>query len=775
MHLGEIQSKGQQVVGPGSIHPNGNRYELINDAPIQKISKADLLKIFDGLVLTGINDPAEEPRRSAERRRSAGGSSLGDLIPIDAVAWPKAIKERAGSEVIGTHPLHGSKNGKNFSINTAKNCWHCFHGGHNSGGGPLEWIAVEAGLISCQDAKPGCLDDKETFKKVLQIARDRGFDIPAPNHTKELWDVSEAEAEALYNAVRDDLKPGMSQEELDNFKLPDGPKFSINLPPDHFITRFIGYGTAISDAYRVYWFMAAFFILGVVADKKLMFKTSMATFYLNVWIYLLGDSSLARKTTAVQKAFDMLKAVLGARFANACVPNTFSPEAFTEHMSNYQHAPWIRDEAAGVLSIMQKDYMRGFKDDLMQLFDCHPITRMLRTKKSGEKSRFNVDDPYLNLFFASTGAALGYNLDLIDKETGFLARFLFAYPRDEKENYMPLDKGAAIHSELEEICISQLSAIAAKIDAIPSCIDMTHSPNARAYYNAWQETRDKEAAALKDGYSSQIFSRLNPTVMKLAMAFEMGSSDFDPTRPIREEYFIEACRLVDEYFMPTTRAVYDTIGTANKDNQIEKIALYLSRHGGHATRKELMRDVKIKSKEMTDYLLSMNECEMTETRNVYNPVTKRNTSVIFLKDHKVVKVGKVVKVERVEKVENYINDPDLPEENTLPTSSTFSTLPTLSTFHEERVECKDVEEVEDTPPASGPHPRKEDPDRERFKAGMKKRHCLQCGEHFSYDLGIHWQGGYICARCHREGPPAATIEPPIVDAQIKLSEVASAN
>lgn len=182
LHLGEIQSKGQQVVGANSIHPNGNRYELINDAPIATISKADLIKLFDGCILTGLDDPGEEPRKAEHRRRSTGGSSLGDLIPIDQVAWPKDIKERAGSEVIGTHPIHNSTGGKNFSINTSKNCWHCFR--HKTGGGPLEWIAVEAGLISCQDAKPGCLD-KETFKKVLQIARDRGFDIPAPEKKQE--------------------------------------------------------------------------------------------------------------------------------------------------------------------------------------------------------------------------------------------------------------------------------------------------------------------------------------------------------------------------------------------------------------------------------------------------------------------------------------------------------------------------------------------------------------------------------------------------------------
>jgi hypothetical protein len=49
LHLGEIQALGQQVVGPGSIHPNGNRYEVIHDAPIATITKDELLKILETL------------------------------------------------------------------------------------------------------------------------------------------------------------------------------------------------------------------------------------------------------------------------------------------------------------------------------------------------------------------------------------------------------------------------------------------------------------------------------------------------------------------------------------------------------------------------------------------------------------------------------------------------------------------------------------------------------------------------------------------------------
>jgi len=140
MHLGELQALGQQVVGPGSIHPNGNRYEVVRDLPIAEITEGDLLQILSPLGQVAITVKEEQARAA---------------IQIEAVAWPRDVKERAGAEVRGSHPLHGSTSGRNFAVNTSKNCWHCFR--HKSGGGPLEWIAVMKEIIRCEDARPGCL------------------------------------------------------------------------------------------------------------------------------------------------------------------------------------------------------------------------------------------------------------------------------------------------------------------------------------------------------------------------------------------------------------------------------------------------------------------------------------------------------------------------------------------------------------------------------------------------------------------------------------------
>jgi len=46
-HYGEFQHNGSMVVGPSSIHPNGNRYEVISDYPIQEIGMDKIQFIID--------------------------------------------------------------------------------------------------------------------------------------------------------------------------------------------------------------------------------------------------------------------------------------------------------------------------------------------------------------------------------------------------------------------------------------------------------------------------------------------------------------------------------------------------------------------------------------------------------------------------------------------------------------------------------------------------------------------------------------------------------
>lgn len=183
MHLGEIQWRGSQVVGPGSTHPNGKKYEVIDDLPIATITKAQLLDAISCCNFkenngATIHCAADEKRPKSSKSRRV--SSFGESISIQNIAMPDNPRSRSGKnglEIFGAHPLHGSGTRKNFHINIDKNIWYCHR--CRAGGGPLEWLAVKEGIIDCSDAGPGCLKGKK-YRQTINAARKLGYTIPEP-------------------------------------------------------------------------------------------------------------------------------------------------------------------------------------------------------------------------------------------------------------------------------------------------------------------------------------------------------------------------------------------------------------------------------------------------------------------------------------------------------------------------------------------------------------------------------------------------------------------
>ncbi|MDA1277738.1 MAG: bifunctional DNA primase/polymerase [Verrucomicrobia bacterium] len=158
IHLGEAQFLGQQLVGPGSIHPSGGIYRIEHDVPILEINKHDFEKAFEGYF-----KKRKALDRLAIRESHDYGESDLNKIPLTAIL---EIKGRwIGNEIHGVNPWHGAKTGTNFSINTEKNLWFCFRCG--VGGNVAKAIALNEGIISECSAELG----REDFLKVLNLAR----------------------------------------------------------------------------------------------------------------------------------------------------------------------------------------------------------------------------------------------------------------------------------------------------------------------------------------------------------------------------------------------------------------------------------------------------------------------------------------------------------------------------------------------------------------------------------------------------------------------------
>jgi hypothetical protein len=177
LHIGEAQAEGQQVVGPGSLHRSLNRYKVIKDLPINSIVEDDIIQALNGFKLSRAKKcPVKEMGHEVDMPGPADrdGLLLGSLIPIDSLARPRGQVAKCGDEIRGTHPLHPSESGTNFAINRRANVWHCWR--HETGGGPLEFLAMTMGLLDCADVRPGCL--KGIFGQVVDEARQMGYALP---------------------------------------------------------------------------------------------------------------------------------------------------------------------------------------------------------------------------------------------------------------------------------------------------------------------------------------------------------------------------------------------------------------------------------------------------------------------------------------------------------------------------------------------------------------------------------------------------------------------
>jgi hypothetical protein len=191
IHIGDLKAGskagicGGQAVGPGCRHPSGSIYQVIIDAPIAEVSRELLKSIisrFKSSKKVNTNyQRAEEQTTNAKRRKYEEKTSLDLLLVVDIMP-PKGEINRSGDELRGDHPVHGSTNGGNYVINTAKNVWSCKR--CESGGGAALAIAVKHGIISCSDAAVGVLRGN-LFKEVLKVAREYGYIKDEANHKEK--------------------------------------------------------------------------------------------------------------------------------------------------------------------------------------------------------------------------------------------------------------------------------------------------------------------------------------------------------------------------------------------------------------------------------------------------------------------------------------------------------------------------------------------------------------------------------------------------------------
>lgn len=156
-----MEKTGGQCIGPGSLHPNGNRYEIYDpDASIMSLRWSeieDITRIISPALADSIPEPGSRaPVQSRGKTISERyGLSVMDNLPRDA--------RIAGSEIRGVHPVHGSTSpGGNVAMNPYKGVVYCFRcaAGYDAAG----WDAICRGIMPC-----GGTYDSDVMRRHLEV------------------------------------------------------------------------------------------------------------------------------------------------------------------------------------------------------------------------------------------------------------------------------------------------------------------------------------------------------------------------------------------------------------------------------------------------------------------------------------------------------------------------------------------------------------------------------------------------------------------------------
>jgi hypothetical protein len=435
-----------------------------------------------------------------------------------------------------------------------------------------------------------------------------------------------------------ELPDVITEEEFRALPIAENPKLEVRLEPDNTIVRYIEYGKSTCDAYPEYHYAMALVLLSISTNRNLILRLKQADVFPNIWAFALGKSTISRKSAATAKGEQFAKDL----FPLAALPQSYSPEGLIEELSEKPRSYLIKDEAAAMIEAMQKNYMLEMRDLYCTLYDCKGTRRKLRSGQRKEKREFEVVDPFINLFCATTPENFREYTTLLDVTSGWLIRFLYFYPTYRKPWMAFQPAGNEDFSFYAEI-LGRLSNLKGLLYHRESPLAIQLSPDAWEYYQAWQKARETELQDSLDSIELALWGRLSFYALKLAMLFTVARSDYKEGTSISLEHIEEACRQVDEYFLPIGKLVAEEVAREEKNNLQNKILGVLGRHGGRVQWRPLLQNLHVKVKDVEEAIEALVASEEVEDKTVVQDGKKPSRWIrkIVRKDSKVSKVSNV--------------------------------------------------------------------------------------------------------------------------------------
>jgi hypothetical protein len=392
-----------------------------------------------------------------------------------------------------------------------------------------------------------------------------------------------------------------------------------------FVERYIKWATKATDAAIQYHQAGAFIILSSILSNNYKLQTSFGNIIPNMWFMILADTTLTRKTTAMDLAIDLLREVDD----EAVMATDGSVEGITSALSKRtkRSSIYYRDEFTGLLEIMSsKDYMAGMSEMFTKLYDGKSIKRVLR------REEIRVDYPVFIMFVGGVKTKTQFLLTEEHVSSGFMPRFVLITAEPDPSRIRPVGPPVDLYTEEREMIRNEISVlydhyntprIVKGIGTVPPSFEAFLTPEAWKRYNEFENTMTKAALDSGLNHLTPVYDRLAKSTLKAAMLIA-ASRKMSGDVTVELEDLLHALYYCKSWHVYSSEIV-NGIGLSHDERIIEAIVKTISNSG----------DLGVpRSKIMSIYKLSAKRAELLfstmEQRRLVRKVSTRGEPRYFV-------------------------------------------------------------------------------------------------------------------------------------------------
>jgi hypothetical protein len=392
------------------------------------------------------------------------------------------------------------------------------------------------------------------------------------------------------------------------------------LPPG-IIKNLVEFYMGCTDSERDFIIAGALQSVSMVIGRNIKYSFGNGIISPLLWQTLIAQSGFMRKSTALSLAKNLLKDTGNIELISS---DMSSQETFIEVLEKSNTKLIIKNEMSELLQSFEKNYMRGFKEFLIDVFDLpHKIIKVRKNQK-GNIKKITVTDPYVSIFGASVEETFMQFLNENDLLGGFLPRFLYVICREKTRDIIHYPDSHETFPPDILINFNKLTNIKA------ITLNLKNYPKAMELYVNWcekiyKDTQDSDSLILQS-----FASRYCIYLLKFSLIFESIKTienNKDTITEMSTESMGWAINFMNVYWANAKSLVLGGSFTFTQyDKERKKIVdIIANRKNKTITRRELLRKMHMKLEYLQpilDTLVETHEVEMITNNKTKSNVIK---------------------------------------------------------------------------------------------------------------------------------------------------------